>query len=74
MAVVPSTPLVYLPSRVNKAKTATVQRKVEALLARDVNLKESAKRAFKSYFKATFLMKNKEVFDVASVDTEAYAR
>ncbi|XP_037078678.1 probable ATP-dependent RNA helicase DDX10 [Pollicipes pollicipes] len=59
---------------VNKAKTATVQRKMEALLARDVNLKESAKRAFKSYFKSTFLMKNKEVFDVASVDTEAYAR
>ncbi|KAF0304246.1 putative ATP-dependent RNA helicase DDX10 [Amphibalanus amphitrite] len=59
---------------VNKMKTATVQRKVEALLARDVNLKESAKRAFKSYFKSTFLMKNKEVFDVTSVDTEAYAR
>ena len=58
----------------NKTKTATVQRKVEALLARDVNLKESAKRAFKSYFKSTFLMKNKEVFDVTSVDTEAYAR
>lgn len=47
---------------------------MEALLARDPSLKETAQRAFVSYIKSVFLMKNKAVFDVNALDTEAYSK
>ena len=49
------------------------RRKAEALCARDVSLKESAQRAFKSYFKSVFLMRDKEVFNVRCLDRETFA-
>lgn len=52
----------------------SITRKAEALLARDVTLKEVAQRAFKSYLKDIFMMKDKTVFDVTQVDMEALAR
>ncbi|KAH0549911.1 probable ATP-dependent RNA helicase DDX10 isoform X2 [Cotesia glomerata] len=48
-------------------------RQLEAFLARDVELKQSAKRAFLSYIKSVALMKDKEIFDVHSLNTDAYA-
>ncbi|XP_053593491.1 probable ATP-dependent RNA helicase DDX10 [Microplitis demolitor] len=48
-------------------------RKLESFLARDVELNQSAKRAFYSYIKAVDKMKDKEIFDVKSLDTDAYA-
>ena len=45
-----------------------MERKLAAMLAADRQLKESAQRAFTSYLKSVFLMKDKEVFDVTSVD------
>ncbi|XP_057342176.1 probable ATP-dependent RNA helicase DDX10 isoform X2 [Microplitis mediator] len=48
-------------------------RKLESFLARDVELNQSAKRAFQSYIKSVDHMKDKEVFDVKSLDTDAYA-
>lgn len=50
------------------------QRKIEALLARDVLLKESAQRGFVSYIKSVFLMKDKEVFNVRALNTDLFAR
>ncbi|CAG9815287.1 unnamed protein product [Phaedon cochleariae] len=49
-------------------------RKMEAYLAKDPSLKDSAQRAFVSYAKAVFLMKDKEVFDVHSLNTDSYAK
>lgn len=48
-------------------------RKMEAFLAKDPNLKDTAQRAFVSYAKAIFLMKDKEVFDVQALDTDSFA-
>jgi ATP-dependent RNA helicase DDX10/DBP4 len=59
---------------VNQKKLTTVQRKFESLLARDISLKECAQRAFKSYLKYVFLMKNKKVFDVCKLDLDAFSR
>lgn len=50
------------------------QRKMEALLARDVLLKETAQRAFVSYIKSIFLMKDKEIFNVHVLNTDSFAR
>jgi ATP-dependent RNA helicase DDX10/DBP4 len=47
---------------------------MEAFLARDPNLKESAQRAFVSYMKSVFLMKNKQIFDVHALDTDSFSR
>jgi len=58
---------------VNPSKQQTVDRKMAALLAADRNLKESAQRAFTSYVKSVALMKNKEVFDVTSIDLSKFA-
>lgn len=60
--------------RINTNKMTSIQRSVEAALARDANLKETAQRAFVAYVKSVFLMKNKEVFNVHALDTNAYAR
>lgn len=46
---------------------------MEAYLAKDPSLKESAQRAFVSYVKAVFLMKDKSVFNVQSLDTDSFA-
>jgi len=58
---------------VNPAKQQSVQRKMAAYLASDKNLKESAQRAFQSYIKSIFLMRNKAVFDVTKLDTAQFA-
>jgi len=60
--------------QVNPSKQMSVRRKFEALLARDVTLKECAQRAFKAYLKSVFLMKNKIVFDVTQLDLPTFAR
>lgn len=49
-------------------------RKMEAFLARDPTLKDTAQRAFVSYAKSVFLMKDKSVFDVQSLDTDSFAK
>ena len=54
-------------------KQQTVERKMAALLAADKNLKESAQRAFNSYVKSVFLMRNKAVFSVDSIDLAKFS-
>ncbi|XP_053214874.1 probable ATP-dependent RNA helicase DDX10 [Panonychus citri] len=52
----------------------SIIRKAEALLARDVALKETAQRAFKSYLKDVYMMKDKTVFDVTTIDKDMLSR
>ena len=59
---------------VNPKSLVSVKRKFEAHLVKDLNLKESAQRAFKAYLKSIFLMKNKKVFDVTQLDLPSFAR
>ncbi|XP_012270888.1 probable ATP-dependent RNA helicase DDX10 isoform X2 [Orussus abietinus] len=60
--------------KINPNKLQSPQRKLEALLARDVTLKESAQRAFVAYVKSVFLMKDKSIFDVHALNTDAFSR
>lgn len=58
---------------VNPVKLSSVQKKMAAYLASDKNLKESAQRAFQSYIKSIYLMRNKAVFDVTKLQTDEFA-
>ena len=58
---------------VNPKKMTSVQRKIQAFLASDHELKETAQRAFKCYLKSVFLMKDKNIFNVTKLDTTAFA-
>ncbi|PNF42448.1 putative ATP-dependent RNA helicase DDX10 [Cryptotermes secundus] len=60
--------------KINPMKLQSPLRKMEAFLARDPSLKESAQRAFVSYVKSIFLMKNKKIFNIHALDTELYSR
>jgi ATP-dependent RNA helicase DDX10/DBP4 len=58
---------------VNPSKMFSIQRKAEALCASNNTLKESAQRAFKSYVKNVFLMKDKTIFDVKKLNSDSFA-
>merc|ERR1712098_872412 len=58
---------------VNPSKQQSIQGKVSALVAGDRHLKESAQRAFLAYLKSVFIMKDKTIFRVESVDLDAFA-
>ncbi|KYN40655.1 putative ATP-dependent RNA helicase DDX10 [Trachymyrmex septentrionalis] len=60
--------------KINPNKLQSPHRKLEALLARDVTLKETAQRAFVSYIKSVFLMKDKEIFNVHALNTDEFAK
>ncbi|XP_018306347.1 probable ATP-dependent RNA helicase DDX10 [Mycetomoellerius zeteki] len=60
--------------KINPNKLQSPHRKLEALLARDVALKETAQRAFVSYIKSVFLMKDKEIFNVHALNTDEFAK
>ncbi|KAJ6639002.1 putative ATP-dependent RNA helicase DDX10 [Pseudolycoriella hygida] len=59
---------------IDPKKMFTPRAKMEAFLAANQELKESAQRAFLAYIKSVFLMKNKKIFNVDKLDTDAYAR
>lgn len=48
--------------------------KMEAYLAQSTELKESAQRAFIAYIKSVYMMKNKNVFNVESINFDEYAK
>ncbi|KAF9824370.1 hypothetical protein SFRURICE_002032 [Spodoptera frugiperda] len=60
--------------QVDPSKVIAPQKKIESLLSESMELKQSAQRAFVSYLKSVFLMKNKEIFNVQLLDTDSYAR
>ncbi|XP_026318956.1 probable ATP-dependent RNA helicase DDX10 [Hyposmocoma kahamanoa] len=59
---------------VDPSKIVTPQRKIEGLLSDNIELKQSAQRAFVSYVKSVSLMKNKDIFSCQMLDTDAYAK
>ena len=59
---------------VNPSKLQSIQRKMEALLAKDVEMKQIAQRAFVTYCKSIHLMKDKTIFDIQALDFNALAR
>ncbi|CAA9995231.1 unnamed protein product [Nesidiocoris tenuis] len=59
--------------KVNPNQLVSPQAKISAFLAKYPELKASAQRAFVSYCKSVFLMKNKSVFDFNSIDTAKFA-
>lgn len=61
-------------NRVNPRRFYDIQRKVEAMCARDTELKASSQRCFIGYLKYVFMQKNKNVFQIEKVDLDLYAR
>lgn len=59
---------------VDPSKLQGINVKVEIVLSKYNNLKEEAVRAFKAYLKNIAHMRNKKVFDVTSIDFDAFAR
>ncbi|XP_031627130.1 probable ATP-dependent RNA helicase DDX10 [Contarinia nasturtii] len=59
---------------VDPKKMFTPRAKMEAFLAQNKELKESAQRALINYVKSIALMKNKEIFKVEALNIEAYAQ
>lgn len=51
-----------------------IENKVESTLARDVELKEEAKRAFKCYLKCLLNSRFRHLFNTKSIDLNAYAK
>lgn len=49
-------------------------RKLEAFLAMDTTLKDTAQRAVSHYARAVFFMKNKDIFNVQSLDFDAFSK
>ncbi|CAK1541953.1 unnamed protein product [Leptosia nina] len=59
---------------VDPSKLVSPQRKIEALLSDHTDLKQTAQRAFVNYLKSVYVMKNKEIFNIHLLDTDAYAK
>lgn len=59
---------------VDTSKVMIPLRKIESLLSDNSELKKTAQRAFMSYIKSIYLMKNKDIFNVQLLDTDAFAR
>lgn len=59
---------------VDPSKVQAPQRNIESMLSDNTDLKQSAQRAFVSYVKSVHMMKNKDIFNVQELDTDAYAR
>ncbi|XP_066400869.1 probable ATP-dependent RNA helicase DDX10 [Molothrus aeneus] len=59
--------------KINPEKLTDIQKRLQAFLAQDQELKEKAQRCFVSYLRSVYLMKNKEVFDVFKLPLAEYA-
>ncbi|XP_061230410.1 probable ATP-dependent RNA helicase DDX10 [Neopsephotus bourkii] len=59
--------------KINPEKLTDIQKRMQAFLAQDQELKERAQRCFVSYLRSVYLMKNKEVFDVFKLPLAEYA-
>lgn len=59
---------------IDPKKLFSPKAKIEAFLAQDQQLKETAQRAFVSYIKSVYLMKNKDVFKVHELDFDAFSK
>lgn len=59
--------------KINPEKLTDIQKRMQAFLAQDQDLKEKAQRCFVSYLRSVYLMKNKDVFDVFKLPLAEYA-
>ncbi|NWX05816.1 DDX10 helicase, partial [Caloenas nicobarica] len=59
--------------KINPEKLTDIQKRLQAFLAQDQELKDKAQRCFVSYLRSVYLMKNKEVFDVFKLPLADYA-
>ncbi|XP_014821690.1 PREDICTED: probable ATP-dependent RNA helicase DDX10 isoform X2 [Calidris pugnax] len=59
--------------KINPEKLTDIQKRLQAFLAQDQELKDKAQRCFVSYLRSVYLMKNKEVFDVFKLPLAEYA-
>ncbi|NXH95248.1 DDX10 helicase, partial [Pachycephala philippinensis] len=59
--------------KINPEKLTDIQKRMQAFLAQDQELKEKAQRCFVSYLRSVYLMKNKEVFNVFKLPLAEYA-
>ncbi|KAK8726397.1 hypothetical protein OTU49_010251 [Cherax quadricarinatus] len=59
---------------VDSSKLQRINIKIEIILSKYLNLKEEAVRAFKTYLKHLALTKDKKVFNIMSIDINAFAR
>ncbi|XP_077977413.1 putative ATP-dependent RNA helicase DDX10 [Glandiceps talaboti] len=59
--------------RINTDKLIQVQAKLQAICAKNFELKQSAQRCFISYLRSVYLMSDKEVFDIYQLPSEKYA-
>ncbi|XP_074906078.1 putative ATP-dependent RNA helicase DDX10 [Buteo buteo] len=59
--------------KINPEKITDIQKRMQAFLAQDQELKDKAQRCFVSYLRSVYLMKNKEVFDVFRLPLAEYA-
>ncbi|XP_030379054.1 probable ATP-dependent RNA helicase DDX10 [Scaptodrosophila lebanonensis] len=60
--------------QIDSKKLFSPRVKIEAFLAQFPELRASAQRAFLAYLKSVFLMRNKRLFNVLSLDLDAYAQ
>ncbi len=58
---------------VNPHKTASVKQKAASVVAANMECKRLAHKAFCSYVRSVALMPRRDVFDVAALDTDAFA-
>ncbi|XP_032846667.2 probable ATP-dependent RNA helicase DDX10 [Tyto alba] len=59
--------------KINPEKLTDIQKRMQAFLAQDQELKDRAQRCFVSYLRSVYLMKNKKVFDVFKLPLAEYA-
>jgi ATP-dependent RNA helicase DDX10/DBP4 len=63
----------FFVQRVNMRKIINIDSKIQSHCAGDVELKESAKRALMAYLRSLFLMKNKKIFKIDSIDLDKFS-
>ncbi len=54
-------------------RIVSIDTKLQSLCASDVELKESAKRALMAYMRSLFLMSNKNLFQIESIDIPKFS-
>ncbi|CAD5123243.1 unnamed protein product [Dimorphilus gyrociliatus] len=58
----------------SQKKLRPIEGKVQAFCAQDLEFKEFAQRAFSSYIRSVYLMKNKKIFKVENIDLPKFAK
>lgn len=60
--------------RVNPQKLGSIQKKLEAFCAQDLEIKQWAQKSIVSYARSVFLQSNKKIFDINQLPLDAFAQ